>query len=68
MVIWDRANTPTLMMVFKKQTVGFEVLTQPEDILTLSDANRAARQSAPIRMRIFKAGAIHHVEVTVDVY
>ena len=52
----------------KKQTVGFEVLTQPEDILTLSDANRAARQSAPIRMRIFKAGAIHHVEVTVDVY
>ncbi len=52
----------------KKQTVGFEVLTQPEDILTLSDANRAARQSAPIRMRIFKAGAIHHVDVTVDVY
>ena len=52
----------------KKQTVGFEVLTQPEDILTLSDADRADRKSAPIRMRVFKAGAIHHVDVTVDVY
>ena len=51
-----------------KFTKGFEVLTQPEDILDLSDEDRNARKSAPIKMRIFKAGAIHHVDVTVDVY
>lgn len=49
-------------------TAGYEILTQPEDILDLSDADRAARKSAPIRIRVFKAGAIHIVDVTVDVY
>lgn len=49
-------------------TDGYEVLTKAEDILDLSDADRAARKSAPIRMRVFKAGAIHIADVTVDVY
>mgnify|MGYP002507165440 CR=1 FL=1 len=49
-------------------TEGFEVLTKATDILNLSDSDRAARKSAPIRMRIFKAGSIRIVEVTVDVY
>jgi len=51
-----------------KYTNGFEILTKPEDILDLSDADRAARKSAPIRMRLFRAGAIHVVQVDVDVY
>lgn len=49
-------------------TDGYEVLTKAQDILDLSDADRAARKSAPIRMRVFKAGAIHIADVTVDVY
>ena len=51
-----------------KFTVGFEILTKPEDILDLSDADRSARKSAPIRIRIFRAGAIHAVDVNIDVY
>lgn len=49
-------------------TQGYEILTQPEDILDLSDADRSARKSAPIRIRVFRAGAIHSVNVNVDVY
>lgn len=49
-------------------TVGFEILTKPEDILNLSDADRDARKSAPIRVRIFRAGAIHMVQINIDVY
>jgi hypothetical protein len=45
---------------------GYEVLTKPEDIYDLSDANRAARKAAPIIMRIFRAGAIHAVDIQVD--
>lgn len=51
-----------------KYTVGYEILTKPEDILSLSSADRGARKSAPIRIRIFRAGAIHAVEISVDVY
>lgn len=51
-----------------KTTPGYEILTAPEDILTLSDSERGQRKSAPIRVRIFRAGAIHAVDVTVDVY
>lgn len=50
-----------------KLTQGYEVLTKADDILDLSDADRADRKSAPIRMRIFRAGAIHAVDVVVDV-
>jgi len=49
-------------------TEGYEVLTLPEEILDLSDADRAARKAAPIRMRIFRSGAIHSVQIDVDVY
>jgi len=51
-----------------KYTVGYEILTKPEDILDLSEADRNARKSAPIRMRLFRAGAIHLVQVSLDVY
>ncbi|WP_122425161.1 DUF3383 family protein [Pseudomonas viridiflava] len=52
----------------EKYTKGFEILTKPEDILDLSDADRAARKSAPLRIRLFRAGAIHIVEADLDVY
>ena len=52
----------------EKYTVGYEILTKPEDILDLSDADRDARKSAAIRIRIFRAGAIHSVPVDIDVY
>jgi hypothetical protein len=52
----------------EKTTVGYEILSKPEDILTLSDADRDARKSAPIRIRLFRKGAIHLVDVDVDVY
>jgi len=52
----------------EKYTEGYELLTKPEDILDLSDPDRAARKSAPIRWRLFRAGAIHIVQADVDVY
>lgn len=52
----------------EKYTAGFEILTKPEDILDLSDADRNARKSAPLRIRLFRAGAIHIVEADLDVY
>lgn len=52
----------------EKYTAGFEILTKPEDILDLSDADRDARKSAPLRIRLFRAGAIHVVDVDLDVY
>lgn len=51
-----------------KYTAGFEILTKPEDILNLSTADRNARKSAPLRIRLFRAGAIHIVECDLDVY
>lgn len=52
----------------EKYTVGYEILTRPEDILDISDADRNARKSAPLRIRIFRAGAIHKVIVDIDVF
>lgn len=51
-----------------KYTAGFEILTGAEEILDLSDADRDARKSAPLRIRLFRKGAIHIVDVTLDVY
>lgn len=51
-----------------KYTVGYEILTQPEDILNLTDADRDARLSAPLQIRIFRKGAIHSVPVDISVY
>lgn len=46
---------------------GYEILSKAVDILDLADAERAERFSAPIRIRVFRAGAIHAVDITVDV-
>ena len=46
---------------------GYEILSKATDILDLTDAERGARFSAPIIMRVFRAGAIHAVDITVDV-
>lgn len=52
----------------EKYTEGFEILTQPEDILDISTEDRNARLAAPIRIRLFRAGAIHKAIVDLDVY
>ncbi len=52
----------------EKYTIGFEILTKPEDILDISTEDRNARLAAPIRMRLFRAGAIHKAIVDVDIY
>lgn len=52
----------------EKFTAGYEILTQPEDILDLSDSERDDRQSAPLRIRVFRKGAIHKSIVDIDVY
>ncbi len=51
-----------------KYTAGYEILTKPEEILDLSESERNNRQSAPIRIRVFRAGAIHLVDIDIDVY
>lgn len=51
-----------------KFTNGYEILTKPEDILNLSESQRNNREAAPIKMRIYRAGAIHSVDVQIDVY
>lgn len=51
-----------------KFTVGYEILTKPEEILNLLTPNRAAREAAPLRIRIFRKGAIHTAPVDISVY
>ena len=51
-----------------KYTPGFEILTDPSEILDLSDSDRDARKSATVRIRIFRAGAIENVPVDIEVY
>lgn len=51
-----------------KFTEGYEILTKPEDILNLSDPDRADRKSAPLRIRVFRKGAIHQSIVDIDVF
>lgn len=51
-----------------KFTEGYEILTKPEDILDLSDPDRADRKSAPLRIRVFRRGAIHKAIVDIDVF
>jgi hypothetical protein len=52
----------------EKFTAGYEILTKPEDILNLTDPERDERKSAPLRIRIFRKGAIHYVPVDISVY
>jgi hypothetical protein len=61
--IWTNPDTG-----LEELTKGYEILTKPEDILSISTSERADRKSAPIQIRIFRAGAIHAVDVTVDVF
>lgn len=49
-------------------TRGYEMLTKPDDVLSITDTQRDGRRMAPIRIRIFRQGAAHVVDVTVDVY
>lgn len=49
-------------------TIGYEILTRPEDILDISDGDRTERKSAPMVIRIFRAGAIHKVPVDLTIY
>ena len=51
-----------------KFTVGYEILSKPEDILDLLQPDRDARKSAPLRIRIFRKGAIHEIPVDIDVF
>ena len=51
-----------------KFTAGYEILTKPEDILDLSDPDRDDRKSAPLRIRVFRKGAIHQSIVDIDVF
>lgn len=46
---------------------GYEILSKADDILDLTDAERSERLAALIIMRLFRAGAIHAVDVTVNV-
>lgn len=52
----------------EKTTRGYEILTKAEDILTLSSEERAQRLCAPLQIRVFRAGAIHAVDIDIDVY
>ena len=49
-------------------TTGFELLTTANDILNLTDAERAAHEAYPISVRLFKAGSIRIVDITMNVY
>jgi hypothetical protein len=49
-------------------TIGYEILTKPEDILNLLAADSAARKAMPLRIRIFRKGAIHTAAVDISVY
>ncbi len=52
----------------EKFTRGYEILTKPEDILDLTDAERANREAAPMVVRIFRAGAIWIAPVDLTIY
>lgn len=52
----------------EKYTAGFEILTKPTDILTISDSARASREAAPIRVRVFRKGAVHFADIDLSVY
>lgn len=52
----------------EKTTRGYELLTKAEDILEISESDRNKRLCAPIRLRVFRAGAIHGVSINADVF
>lgn len=52
----------------EKYTAGFEIMTKPDDILWISDEERARRAAAPMRIRLFRKGAIHIVDMAIEVF
>lgn len=52
----------------EKFTAGYEIMTNPEEILDLTASERGERKSAPIRIRVFRAGAVHIADINIDVY
>jgi len=52
----------------KYTRTGFVMLSTPEDILSISAVDRAARKSAQIRYRLYPAGAIQFVEIDQTIY
>jgi hypothetical protein len=53
---------------FEDFTLGYEILTVAEDILDLSPSERTERFSAPLRIRIFRAGAIHKAIIDLTIF
>lgn len=49
-------------------TTGFEMLTVANDILNLTAAQRDNHEAYPVNVRLFKAGSIWTVDLTVNVY
>ena len=49
-------------------TAGYEMLSTAEDILNATTTERTTRTTPPLQMQIFRAGAIHIVNVVVEVY
>lgn len=49
-------------------TLGYEILTVAEDILDLSPSERTERYSAPLRIRLFRAGAIHKAIIDLTIF
>lgn len=46
---------------------GYVILTKPEDVFLLSDADRNAHKLYPISVRAFKAGAAFEISAIIDV-
>jgi hypothetical protein len=53
---------------FEEYTIGYQIITVPEDILDLTESERTQRESAPMVIRIFRAGAIEHAFVDLTIY
>lgn len=51
----------------EEYTRGYEILTVPEAILSITDEERDARLAAPLRIRVFRAGAIEGAIVDIDI-
>ena len=52
----------------EEYTNGFKILTVPEAILTLTNEERDARLAAPLRLRVFRAGAIESAYVDIEIF
>lgn len=50
-----------------KVSSGYEMITKPEDIYTISEEDRAKRMCAPIIIDAFPSGAIEKVQININV-